>query len=250
MYHVEPLIMKQEIRRACTALLLTALFALGACDSGHIEGNGILRTTRYYFEGFTAVNAESGYSVVLSHDTAYAVQVTTDSNLMFRLDVYRSGSVLNLKIKPRTDASFTALTADVRMPQIKSLQLSSGSSCVIDTGFRSNDPMDVVLSSGSNAEGSLKCGKLGLTLSSGSNTSLSGAGTDGNIICSSGSVANLRYFVLTNVVVTASSGSAVYVHANGRLDVTASGGSKVYYSGNAQLGTINLSDGSTLERIN
>ncbi|MCB2205076.1 DUF2807 domain-containing protein [bacterium] len=230
-------------------LLLAIVFVANACDDDQIDGSGQQQTIPYTIADFNSVAAETGFRVSLSPDSLYSVAVTTDDNLLDYVDVSRSSTTLNLKVKPNSDVQFTELRADVRMPSLESLTLASGARCSLKDGFSSLLPFSVVLTAGSSAEGNIVTGNISCLATAGSNLTLEGSGLLGSIVASAGSTVDLRDFTMTDVSVSADAGSIVYINCSGRLDVSASGGSRVYYTGNAQLGSVSVTGGSTLQII-
>lgn len=234
---------------SCMLLAVCGLLLVSCDEDGQRSGNGRLEKMDFDLANFSAVAAETGYQVEILPDTGYAVSVTTDENLMDLLNVYRENETLYLKLKPHSNSDFTMLRAEVRMPQISALVLSSGANAVLREGFSSSLALSVVLSAGSSVEGAVSSGNLSCVLNAGSHLELAGAGQNGSLIANAGSYLDLRAYPLQNVSIFADGGSAVYVHCTGVLSVTASGGSRVYYTGSPQFGTLSITGGSTLQQL-
>ena len=65
---------------------------------------------------------------------------------------------------------------------------------------------------------------------------------------SSGSEITLDEFPVHNADINIDSGGRSFLNINGRLDTVLTGGSELYYTGNVEMGDINVSGGSKLEK--
>ena len=76
---------------------------------------------------------------------------------------------------------------------------------------------------------------------------LSGSGSDLDVEASGGSNIDLADFPVDDTSVIASGASFVTVNIDGELSVDASGASRIEYLGNPTLGSIELSDASSVD---
>jgi hypothetical protein len=231
-------------------LLLTAAL-LAACGliPISITGSGNVVTLEESITGFDKVDGSHGFKVEVSQGDTFRVLIRVDDNIVEHLEVAKKGDTLKIGLKPNRDyrSKYAILEAEVTMPTLVGLDLSSGSQATI-TGFKSTEDFDADLSSGSQLRGDIEAGNANFDLSSDSELTLSGSAQDIKLDVSSGSQADLRDFFVVDADVEASSSSTVAVNANGRLNVDASSRSNVTYIGDPALGNIDTSSGASVER--
>ncbi|UCC15979.1 MAG: DUF2807 domain-containing protein, partial [Dehalococcoidales bacterium] len=116
------------------------------------------------------------------------------------------------------------------------------------TGFNSDLSFSVTLDGGSVLTGDIVSGDVGFGISGGSLVMLTGSGGDLIVRSSDGSEITLNEFPVNNADINIDGGGRSFFHINGRLDSVLTGGSEVYYTGQAEMGEINVSGGSILEK--
>jgi hypothetical protein len=168
---------------------------------------------------------------------------------MEHVDVSKKGDTLKIGLKGNRGYALknTTLEAEVTMPTLVGLDLSSGSHVNI-TGFKSTDDFDANLSSGSHLRGDIEARNANFDLSSGSGMVLSGSAQDMKLEASSGGQIDLGDFSVVNANVDMSSGGGATVNVSGTFDANVSSGSHVTYVGNPTLGDIETSSGGSVER--
>jgi hypothetical protein len=230
-------------------VLLLAVTLLAACANVSITGSGNVVTEEESISDFDKVDASHGFKVDVSQGDTFRVIIRADDNVMEHVDVSKSGDKLKIGLKPRRSYNLkdTTLEAEVTMPALVGLNLSSGSRVNI-TGFNSAADLDAELSSGSHLRGDIEAGDVNFDLSSGSGMALSGSAQDLKLNASSGGQIDLGDFSVMNADVEMSSGGAATVNVSGTLNVDASSGSDVTYVGNPTLGDIETSSGASVER--
>jgi putative autotransporter adhesin-like protein len=231
-------------------VILILFIAVIGCDESiePITGSGNYVVLPQDLKDFAAVNASHGFRVDLTPSDSFAVIITMDDNLVDRLQARVNIGRLELGLIPNTSTSNAMLQADVSMPFPTSLTGSGGSRFFIGSGY-DGAYISYNLSGGSRVEGSILATASLFLLSGGSTAVLQGQGESAAISCFGGSTASLFEYPLMRCSVDASGGSTVQVSVSDTLDVVASGGSTVLYKGNPELGEVNLSGGSKLERI-
>jgi hypothetical protein len=226
------------------AVVTLLIIPLG-CFGAEITGSGNLEMKSENFSGFTKIEANNGFEVVVSKSSTYSVEITADDNVHKYIDVSKSGDTLKIK----TDSGHTwhsvTLRANITMPDLNEIDLSSGAQATV-SGFSFTHDFSVNLSSGSHFTGEIDVGDADINLSSGSHITLTGSAGDLEADGSSGSHFNLEDFALNNADVTLSGGSHADIDVSGTLDVNLSGGSHLTYTGNPAMGDINVSGDSTL----
>jgi hypothetical protein len=197
-------------------------------STGTIIGSGNLITKDESFTDFTSVSVNSGFKFDITHSDSYTVTVTCNDNLVDYLQVTRSGSTLQISLKPGYSFQLTSLKVEITMPNLYSLDLNGGATGTV-SGFSSSHD-------------------FAFTSSGGATVNMSGSARDLQIDASGGSHLNLSSFQVNNAVVNISGGCQVGINLNGRLDATASGGANLTYLGNPTLGNINTSGGGTVSK--
>ena len=229
-------------------ILLIAFAMLFGCTPIPITGSGNMVTQEEPITGFDKVDISYSFDVNISRGESFSVVIRADDNLVEYLQVVKQGGTLKIGLDPNRDYTIRNATmeADVTMPELTGLDLSSSSHATI-TGFKSTKALSVDLSSSSSLEGDIETGDVSIDLSSSSEMRLTGSGGDAIIDISSSSELDLSEFAVENASVNASSSSTVTVNASGRLDVDASSSSDVYYLENPTLGEIDTTSGSSVE---
>lgn len=233
--------------------------------SGVVRGSGKSETRDFQLAGFTGIQAGNAFSIQVSREDSFKVQVTADDNLWDSLDISVSGTELHLQARPGVSVINSTLKAVVTLPQVSSLDVSGAANASIG-GFNSDNGMtftisgagavkiddmksgDTVfeISGAGNASGKISTAGIRFSASGGSRTDLSGTGTDGNIEASGGSRVTLDQFQLQKVSVTLSGGAEGRVNAQNITSADLSGGSNLFYVGSPTLGKVQTSGGSSI----
>ncbi len=224
-------------------IILSSLFV--GCGGG-TTGSGKLVTEAYDHTGFTMIEAENGFALFIKQSNSYKIEVTTDDNILKYLDIARIGDTLKIGLSGGS-ISPTILRAEISMPGIEGINLSSGTKAAI-TGFNSDESFSITLTGGSVLIGDIVSGDVGIGISSGSMVTLTGSGGDLMARSSSGSEITLDEFPVHNADINIDSGGRSFVNINGRLDTVLTGGSELYYTGDVEMGDVNVSGGSKLEK--
>lgn len=247
---------------ACLTLLL---LAVGLSGCAGVTGSGKLVTTQVRVADFTKVKAADSWTVRIARGDTRSVKVTTDDNLVDRLDVVVDGGTLVLRLKPGVSIGGATLRATIVMPTLAGLDLADASNASV-TGFTHDGPLALSLrDSGSAAltglrvttlvaqaadsssiSGSVQADQASLSLSDASDAKLSGAARLLTLRASDGSSADLSRLQAADVGATLADGSNATVAATGTLDAHVSDGSDLNYVGSPKLGSIVTSDGSSL----
>ena len=196
-----------------------------------VTGSGNLVTLDKSFSDFTAIDAGWGFEVTITKSDTYSVSITVDDNMVDNIQVSKSGSTLNIGLKPGSYNRLT-LKANINLPLLRELQLSGGSH-----GFVNGFDVPPYYS-----------GDFILGLSGGSHAEMEGSANKISVEASGGSHLDLTDFPVHNAHVDLSGGSHATINIDGRLDADLSGGSRLYYIGEPTLGDIDISGGSILAR--
>jgi hypothetical protein len=208
-------------------MFMPYLQRMGAPE-GYNVGSGQLTTEEMNFSDFTIVECEKGFEVVITQSSSYSVRITADDNVFDYIQVSKTGDRLNIGLKPNDYRDLT-LRAEITMPDLYELQLSSGSHGTIE-GFSSTHKLVLGLSGGSHIKRA------------------EGSASDLFINASGGSHVDLSNFPVHNANVILSGGSHTTINLDGRLDADLRGGSHLYYIGDPTLGDISTSGGSQVTK--
>jgi hypothetical protein len=234
-----------------------------------LVGSGNIISRQFTVPGFTSVSVEDGFTVNISYADYFMVRVTTDDNIMSRIDVTSVNGTLHVGVSEGAPiARITALKLEVYMPAMTGIDFSNGTN-----GALSSFPMQtwlsmalsnasslnitqavvgsfyVSLSSGSVLRGYITCGggvPSNFALSGGSSVTLSGIGGDIIIDATGGSSLDLLGMAANDVTAAMSGGSSAKVNMDGTLNANLSGGSSLRYTGSPTMGSIVLTGGSSV----
>ncbi len=229
-------------------VLVSSLILSGftASCGGQIVGSGKLVTETYDYTDFTMIEAESGFVLTITQSSSYAIEISADDNIREYLEITGTGNTLRIGLS-RGNISSTTLRAEMTMPEIEGLNLSNGAKAVV-TGFNSAGSFSATLTGGSVLIGDIVSGDAGFGLSGGSMVTLTGSGRDLMVRSSDGSEVTLDEFPVNNADINIDRGGRSFFNINGKFDTTLTGGSELYYTGEPEMGDINVSGGSKLEK--
>jgi hypothetical protein len=233
-----------------------------------IVGSGNVISRQFTVPGFTAVQAEDGFTVNITYADYFMVRVTTDDNIMERINVTSMNGTLHVCISGAPIGRVTVLKLEICMPVLTGIDFSGGTNGIL-SGFPMQTWVSMMLSDGSSLNitqavvgsfsasllngsvlrGYITCGggtPSYFMLSGGSSVKLSGIGGDIAIDASGGSSLDLLGMATNSVTATMSGGSSAKVNMDGVLNADLSGGSSLRYAGSPTMGSIILTGGSSI----
>ncbi|MFC2038239.1 head GIN domain-containing protein [Chloroflexota bacterium] len=231
--------MKKVIAAVMGVLILVSGLSAG-CAGVKVQGSGNMINANLNISDFTKIKVENGFQVEVTEADSFKVTAIVDDNVLEHIDIFKSGDTLILRPKRSRSFRSATLSARVSMPDIEKIELSNGAQADIDNFDLSND-LPVTLSGGSQLKGSLSAGDLNLSLSDGSQVTLSGSVE--NLVIrkgSSGSHFNLENLSARNADISLSDGSIATINVDGTLNVDIRNGSKVVYIGQPKMGDIEV----------
>jgi hypothetical protein len=252
-----------------TVLASVMMFA-GCVRVDISEKNGPITTQDYNFTDFTGIQVGSAFQLDVTPSDTYKVSITAGKNVLDRVNVSQSGSILKIEITGWNLLWHWQTTprVTITMPVLKELNLS-GASQGSALGFKSTEDfqlkmsgashldMDMVtgdftadISGASSATGQLTATGSDIKLTGASQIELTGSGGNIKLHASGASHADTAYFTVNNADIEFSGASHGILDVSGRLDVTLSGASSLEYRGNSTLGTVDVSGASDLEHKN
>lgn len=246
---------------------LLAAFIFGCTFFETIVGSGNLVEMQMGFADFTEVNVDAPFDVTLIHDADYSVSVMVDDNLVNRVEVDQSGSVLTIDLDPYYNYSDVSLKAVITMPVLQGVELSSASTLtVIDSAsFPSVTAFNATVTEASsllvssivantltvNVDGaaSATIGALAsdssVSVDDASRLDMNGSTYEMMLNVSDASSADLADFATSGASVWITDASEAWISVNGVLDADITGASTLHYHGSVQLGYLNIEGASS-----
>jgi len=231
-----------------------------------VIGSGQVVADELPVEGFSRVKVSNAIEVEITRADAYSVTITGYENLVQRMDVGISGQELTIRLQPGMYFR-NNIKAVVTMPDLSGLTVSGASGATVD-GFASTGDfhLDVSgasrvsidieagktiadISGASRLTGMLRAQKLMLDVSGASQCELTGNAGDTALHISGASRVDLLELPVQNVDADISGASRVTINMSGTLNVDLSGASRLQYTGDVDLGTVNISGASTMNRL-
>jgi len=231
-------------------IIMTLLAALLAgCGINPLRGSGNLVTQNMDYADFNQLDVSQGFHVEVKQGDTFSVVIQVDDNMIDEVQVSKTNNTLSISLKPGQIYNLRNVTleAEVTMPELTGIDLSGGSHANL-LGFNSKDELDANLSGGSHLDGEASLGDVRMDLSGGSHTTLSGSAGDLTLDVSGGSHAKLGNLDVVDADVKSSGGSHATVSPSGTLNADASGGSHIKYRGSPELGRIDDSGGSSIDK--
>ncbi|MFU8796007.1 MAG: head GIN domain-containing protein [Dehalococcoidia bacterium] len=231
-----------------------------------VIGSGQVIADELPYEEFSRVKVSNAIEVEITRADDYTVTVTGYENLLQRMDVELTGQELTIRLEPGTYFR-NNIRAIVTMPNLSGLTVS-GASRANATGFTSSADFDLEVSGASRVSidleagntiadisgasrltGTLQAQHLTLIVSGASNCQLTGTAGDMDLDVSGASDVKLLELPVQNVDAGISGASRVTINMDGTLNVDLSGASRLQYTGDVDLGTVNVSGASTMNRL-
>ncbi len=229
-----------------TAIILTSLiYSQQIIAQWGVKGNGNVTKSNRQISGITNVTVESGIDLyIATGDDKENCTVEADENLHNIIMTKVSGNKLSIYLLKSVNRA-KSLKVHLYLNKITELTARQGSD-IKSTGSLKFDKLNLVCTSGSDAELALNGNELVCECRSGSDIELSGTIKTLRINVSGGSDIEAFKLKALNVYVHASSGSDAKVYTEGELFVRAGSGSDVDYKGKPEHIDVELSSGADL----
>lgn len=247
----------------CLVLLLGAVAA--ACGGSTVEsdtvtGSGSRTTKTYALSGFTAVQADQGFSVTVKQGDSFTVSVSADENLLQYLTVEVREDALYLGLDPAKTYRLANLTAEVTMPELSGVEVTRAADMFVE-GFASEGDLaftvadagqlnvDAIearnakleLSGASQLAGELTLkGALTMKAAGGSQAILVGAARTVDLTAADASQVSLKTFATRTATVELTGASKASVRASKTVNAALAEASVLDYYGSAELGEMNV----------
>lgn len=215
-----------HIAKAAVAVLLALLCV--SCGFEKVDGSGnVVTQNRNISDDFTAIAASNGLEVIIEQGNERAVIVEADDNLQEHIKIEVNGKELKISSDVNI-GSAGAKKVIVKLPEVESIESSSGSSIISKNTLKSNS-LHLACSSGGGMEVTVAAQNLKCESSSGSSITVTGKTEKLETKASSGSSVNAGELQAENVISDASSGGHIYVNPTQSLSAEASSGGNIYY---------------------
>ncbi len=251
---------------AVLALIVVLPWTPGLSIGPLVIGSGQVVADDLPFEGFGIVKVSNAIELEITRADDYSITITGYENLVERMDIHLSGQELTIRLIPGMYFR-NNIRATVTMPNLHGLT-ASGASRATATGFSSTAGFELEVSGASRVSidleagntiadisgasrlsGTLQAQALRLKASGASNCQLTGTAGDMDLDVSGASDVNLLDLQVRNVDADISGASRVTINMDGTLNINLSGASRLHYTGHVELGTVNVSDASTVSEL-
>ena len=213
-----------------------------------VRASGKTVTENYEPGGFYGVKCGSGINVEIEHGSSYGVKVRTDKNVLDYLSITVRSGVLSIGYRNNINVRNIKTTVYVTMPDIESLDASSGSSIRLMDNF-AGARLTADASSAGSITGSIEYENVKASASSGGSVKLSGRADSCSASASSGGSVNMSSTHSNKAEVYASSGGSVSAYATESLTGKASSGGYIRYAGDPRNIDIRTSGGGAVGAI-
>ena len=222
-----------------TALLVICIGCRSFSGSGEvIKGNGTIETKTFPQNNFNAISISGGWTADIRYSETFSIQIETDENIFPDLDVFLTGTTLNIGFKSGYSISPTQCKVSITMPALIKLQTAGSLTAVISSFNMPKDSMSIdIAGSGNITARDITVNTLNVDVSGSADFSATGKAK--NIIADvsgSGDIKTTDFETEKADISISGSGSAkVWVTRHLKADIGASG--SVRYKGNPVIET-------------
>ena len=134
-----------------TALLCICISCQSFSGSGEvIKGNGTIETKSFPQNNFNALSISGGWIADIRYSETFSIQIETDENIFPYLDVFLTGTTLNIGFKSGYSISPTQCKVSITMPALIKLQTAGSLTAVISSFNMPKDSMSIDISGSGN----------------------------------------------------------------------------------------------------
>ncbi|HUP10779.1 MAG TPA: head GIN domain-containing protein [Niastella sp.] len=181
---------------------------------------------------FHAITVSDGIDLYLSQGGEEVLAVSaTEAGHRDRIKTVVENGELKIYVEQGWNWKFKKLTAYVSVKEITRLRASGGSDIVVKDSLKC-DKLDIRLSGGSDFTGQLTANFLTIEQSGGSDASMKGNVANAKVVASGGSDFRGYDLIAENAILQTSGGSDASITVIKEMAAMASGGSDVNYKGN------------------
>ncbi|MCH7494221.1 DUF2807 domain-containing protein, partial [bacterium] len=144
--------------------LLGALAKTGGCQVQTVVGSGVMQTVTFEIASFDAVRIGHTFFATIVHGEEASVVVTADDNIMERIVVTVSDSILRVDFGGPINLQNATLSVAITVPTLTDLRLSGASKAELDD-ISTDGKFFLGLSGASEVFGELRVESLRMALS-------------------------------------------------------------------------------------
>ena len=230
---------KVKVIGVVKAAVITALLCICiscqsfSCSGEVIKGNGTIETKTFPQNNFNAISISGGWTADIRYSETFSIQIETDENIFPYLDIFLTGTTLNIGFKSGYSISPTQCKVSITMPALIKLQTVGSLTAVISSFNMAKDSMSIDISgSGNITARDITVNTLKVDVSGSADFSATGKAE--NIIADvsgSGDIKTTDFETEKADISISGSGSAkVWVTRHLKADISGSG--SVRYKGN------------------
>ncbi|MGI5067396.1 head GIN domain-containing protein [Treponema denticola] len=235
---------KVKVIGVVKAVVITALLVICigcrsfSCSGEVIKGNGTIETKTFPQNNFNAISIAGGWTADIRYSETFSMQIETDENIFSDLDIFLTGTTLNIGFKSGYSISPTQCKVSITMPALIKLQTAGSLTAIISSFNMPKDSMSIDISgSGNITARDITVNTLKVDVSGSADFSATGKAK--NIIADvsgSGDIKTTDFETEKADISISGSGSAkVWVTRHLKADIGASG--SVRYKGNPVIET-------------
>ena len=134
-----------------TALLVICIGCQSFSGSDEvIKGNGKIETKSFPESDFNAVCIKGGWTADIRYSETFSIQIETDENISPDLDVFLTGTTLNIGFKSGYSISPTQCKVSITMPALIKLQTVGSLTAIISSFNMPKDSMSIDIAGSGN----------------------------------------------------------------------------------------------------
>jgi hypothetical protein len=231
---------------------LIAACLLTSCDffgGERVRGNGRIVTEQKNARDFQNVSVSGGMNIRLKQGNEFAVNISTDENLMQYVDVFVEGNTLVVReksgynLRPSKD-----IVLNVTAPAFGNIGLSGSGNISSENTITGNGAVEVTVSGSGDVNMDVDVPSINSSVSGSATIALKGHANKMKVELSGSG--KIRCFDLNSddVAISISGSANAEVVANYKLDVEVSGSGDVVYKGNASV-TQSISGSGSVRKV-
>ncbi|XTB06294.1 DUF2807 domain-containing protein [Treponema denticola] len=134
-----------------TALLVICIGCRSfSCSGEVIKGNGTIETKTFPQNNFNAISISGGWTADIRYSETFSIQIETDENIFPDLDIFLTGSTLNIGFKSGYSISPTQCKVSITMPALIKLQTAGSLTAIISSFNMPKDSMSIDIAGSGN----------------------------------------------------------------------------------------------------
>jgi hypothetical protein len=225
--------MKHTLTAALIALIAASCQYMGG---QRIAGDGHIITESKNVGSFKGIHVAGSMNVHVAQQSAQAVKIEGDQNLMPYIDVYVENGTLVVREKDGVNLSPSKdLTVYVSAPSFSDIDVSGAGNIISDTPISGTEPLALHVSGSGDINMQVNVPKVETHISGSGNVVLKGKASDFSVEMSGSGSVKCFDLATDNTKLDMSGSSDAEVTANKSLDIDVSGSGDVRYRGNASV---------------